>query len=469
MAVCDILQRMPFTPLTEAMVASFPAIDIHVHVPGTISPRTAWELGVRNGLLTVYKDASGNFAFRDGPNRIGASDPVKHYSNIFCSKGGFALNLDASGVPIDIDYNYACLGEGHDTFSGFDAIQGTTQGHRHRPGGIQTEDDYRFVLTRYLESCLAQNIRYTEASQNITIAQVLYPTLAPKEGRRRFFLLCQEMVALFAARGVILRFYHCANKTVKANVKETLATRAAEWVSWLEEAKECVPGVFVGMTTAGHEESEIESGGPEAMAQAYHHVAAMGLGVEGHYGEGVGVEHMLKAMHCLPASTRYAHGIQLVESGEALELVRVRGIPLIMMPCINIALGSLIHYQNGTPSPKFEADGKTRRKGVIKKHIRTLEEHPLFTLLREENLAIALASDDPEQAGVSYKAQVRALAGLSYRFPSGFMPLSAEELTLCNLNAIAAAFCPKDIKALLASDIARWMNTHSIRVTHALL
>ena len=460
---------MTHTPLTEAMIANFPAIDIHVHVPGTISPLTAWDLGVRNQLITVSQTADGSWTFRDGPNRIGASDPVRHYTNIFCSKGGFTLNLDERGRPIDIDYNYACLGEGHDTFSGFDAIQGTTQGHRHRPGGIQTEDDYRFVLTRYLESCLAQNIRYTEASQNITIAQVLYPKLEAQAARQRFFLLCREMVGLFESRGVILRLYHCANKTAKANVRESLSQRAAEWVEWLREAQAVAPGIFVGMTTAGHEESEIQSGGPEAMAAAYHAVAAMGLGVEGHYGEGVGVEHMLNAMRCLPETTRYAHGIQVVESEEAMALVRARGIPLIMMPCINIALGSLIHYKDGVPSPKFEADGKTRRTGVIKKHIRKLEEHPLFSLLRQEGLPIALSSDDPEQAGVSYKAQLRALAGLSYRFPDGFAPLSAEELTRCNLNAIVAAFCEPPIKRRLVEDIARWTAQYAIDVEHPLL
>ncbi len=70
-------------------------------------------------------------------------------------------------------------------------------------------------MERYLESCLAQNIRYTQTSQNITIAQVLYPDAEPKAARARFFHLCREIIDEFERRGVFLRFYHCANKTVR--------------------------------------------------------------------------------------------------------------------------------------------------------------------------------------------------------------------------------------------------------------
>lgn len=450
------------------MIASFPAVDVHVHVPGTISPRTAWDLGIRNQLITVLKNADGSWKFEDGPRSIGTSDPVGKYSNIFCSRGGFPLDLDEKGEPIDLDYNYACLGAGHDKFSGFDAIQGTTQGHRHRPGGIQTEDDYRFVLQRYLESCLEQNICYSETSQNITIAQVLYPDLPPKEARRKFFYLCRSIVGDFAKQGVILRFYHCANKTGAANIAASLEVRSAEWVSWLREAQQVAPDIFVGLTTAGHEQSEIDNGGPYAMAKAYHEVEAMGLGCEGHYGEGVGVEHMMNAMRCLPRPTRIAHGIQVIESAAAIEQVRKSGVPLIMMPSINISLGGLIHYKDGKPHPKFEADGVTR-SGTIKKHITEMKDHPIFTLMRQHNLPIALSSDDPEQGGISYKAQLKELAGITYKFPAGLKPLSAEELVACNLNAVQVAFCEPEVKEALVKKLRGWMKEHKIAVTHPLL
>ena len=136
---------------------------------------------------------------------MGASDPVKRYSNIFCGRGGFPLTLDENGRPLDLDYNYNCVGDGHDKFTGFDAIMATVQGHRHAPGGIENEDDYRFVMQRYLESCLAQNIRYSETSQNITIAQVLYPELTAPESRARFFRLCASIIEAFRQKGVHLR------------------------------------------------------------------------------------------------------------------------------------------------------------------------------------------------------------------------------------------------------------------------
>lgn len=463
------------TILTEAMIDSFPAVDVHVHVPGTIAPQTAWELGLRNKLIHMEQDAEGRWMVVDGPNAIGASDPVKQYSHIFCSKGPkgpLPLNFDQHGKPINLDYDYDCVkGQDgkHDTFKGFDAIQGTTQGHRHRPGGIQNEDDYRLVMQRYLESCQAQHIRYTEASQNITIAQVLYPTVPPQEARRKFFHLCRDIVATFAAGGVDLRFYHCANKTAAANVATSLKERAHEWADWLEEAQREVPGVFVGLTTAGHEKMEIAAGGPGAMVEAYRRVEAMGLGCEGHYGEGAGVEHMTDALECLPKTTRYAHGIQMIESPSVIDEVRARGIPLIMMPCININLGGVIHYKDGKPHPKLTEDRSARVPGIENHYIEKLEDHPFFTLMREHRLPIALASDDPQQGGIPYKAQIRQLAGFDYVFPKRFPPLTAEELARCNLNAIHVAFCDKAIKKKLTTEIRQWMHTHGITIEHPLL
>lgn len=491
---------MAATSLTEAMIDSFPAVDPHVHVPGTISPMTAWELGLRNKLITVrrvdnQKDPEyGKWVVEDGPNKLGGTDPIKKYSRLFCSrgpKGALPIQFNNDGTPRDLDYDYDCVkgaDEKHDTFKGFDAIQGTTQGHRHRPGGIQTEDDYRFVMEQFLASCLKQNIRYVEPSQNITIAEVLYPEDDPKEARSKFFTLAKELVDLFAANAVVLRFTHCANKTGAANVGKSLRARTLEWADWLEEAKAQVPGVFVGLTTAGHEKMEIEAGGPRAMVEGYQRVAKMGLGCEGHYGEGAGVEHMMKAMDLLPEGTRFAHGIQVIESQDAIHEVGRRGQPLIMAPYINLALGGVIHYKDGKPHHKLQRDPTTaklmldqttgkplRVDGIENHYITSLEDHPIWTLMREHHLPIGLMSDDPQQGGIDYKDQVKLLAGIGRPRngiapvdPERVPPLTAEELVTCNLNAVQVAFCAPEVKEQLVANIRTWTNEHNIIVEHPL-
>ena len=456
------------TPLTAELIDSFPAIDPHIHVPGTISPQTAWDLGLRNKLIHVARNHEGKWVVIDGPNSIGASDPVERYSNLFISKGGHELTYDKHGNPKDLDYNYFCVKDHQDKFSGFDAIQGTTQGHRHRPGGIQTESDYRFVMERFLESCVRQNLRYVEPSQNITIATVLYPDLSATAARTKFFALTKEIVASFAAKGVVLRFTHCANKTGAANVPGSLKQRANDWVDWLAQAQAEVPGIFVGMTTAGHEGMEIKSGGPDAMAEGYLRLHPLGLLGEGHYGEGAGVEHLDRALECLKLD-RLAHAVQMIESPAVIRKIRERDIPVIMMPYINLSLGTTVHLKDGVPNSKYLPGGQTRDPDVVKTYLKTYEEHPFFTLLRDHQLPIALASDDPQQGGIDYKDQVKLLAGITYTFRDGFRPLTAEELVICNLNAVHAAFCEAAVKPTLIGHIRAWMTQHNIVIEHPLL
>ena len=106
---------------------------------------------------------------------------------------------------------------------------------------------------------------------------------------------------------------------------------------------------------------------------------------------------------------------------------------------------------------------------MLFRSLKTYEDHPFFTLLREHQLPIALASDDPQQGGIDYKDQVKLLAGITYKFRDGFQPLTAEELVICNLNAIHAAFCEATVKPTLVAPIRAWMNEHHVTVAHPLL
>lgn len=451
------------------MIDSCPVVDIHVHAQGTIVPLTAWDLGLRNGFIDIREEA-GIWRFGPGPETIGKSDPVGSYLSVFHGPEGGEITLSASGRPVGLEYNYHCLPDREDIFSGFDAVMATVQGHRHPPGGIQTESDYRFILRRYLDSCVAQKVGYTELLQNIHIAHVIRPDLAPKAARERFFLLCKSIVEEFAAKDVILRFHHCPNKTSKSNLPGALEERSLEWTQWLEEAQAVAPDVFVALNSAGHEEQEKKDGGPAAMRKAYARARSLGFGAEAHAGEGIGVEHMQDTMRELPV-TRIAHGVQVIESDEAIEEVKERGITLIMMPCINVALGSPIHVleteMGDVPHVKYIDGGRNAR--VKTKHISDLAYHPFFHLLREHNLKIALATDNPGMGGKAYKEQVKLLAGMGQNFMPDFRPMGAEELALCNLNAIDAAFCEPEIKQKLAGKLIGWMREHGIIVRHALL
>ncbi len=453
------------TPLTETMIDECPAIDIHVHAQGTISPQTAWELGLCNKLITVSQQADGTWQLQDGPLHIGKGDPAKRYSNIFCSRGGFEISLDENGAPIDLAYNYNCVGDGHDKFTGFDAVMATVQGHRHPPGGLQTEEDYRFIMERYLQSCVRQNVRYTEALQNIHIAHVLRPDLPPKEARAQFFRLCRDIVKQFAQQNVHLRFHHCPNKTSKSNLPGALAERSLEWPEWLKEANSIAPNVFVALNSAGHEEQERLDGGPFAMKKAYENAKNAGFGCEAHAGEGIGVEHMLDTMQCLPV-TRIAHGVQVIESQAAINEVLGRGITLIMMPYINVTLGAPLHVKETTQGeiPHAKMQDGMRDPSVHTKHILDLTKHPIFTLMRDHSVPIALATDNPEMGGMTYKEQVKLLAGFGSNFPSGFLPLSAEELALCNMHALKAAFCSRGVKEELAQALLSWMTKYNIKI-----
>jgi adenosine deaminase len=459
------MHSTPYTPLTPEMIDDCPVVDIHVHAQGTIAPQTAWELGVRGGYIEVWKDkATGHWQWKDGPVSVGKSDPVGKYSGIFHSPGHEVISLDENGKPVALEYNYHCLSGTDDVFSGFDAVMATVQGHRHPPGGIRTEDDYRFVLLQYLESCKEQKVCYTELLQNIHIAHVLNPKLPPREARSRFYALCKGIVEEFAKQGVHLRFHHCPNKTSKSNLPGALAERSLEWHTWLLEAQADAPGVFVALNSAGHEEQEKADGGPAAMRAAYSMARSSGFGAEAHAGEGIGVEHMQNTMRELPV-TRIAHGVQVVESQEAIDEVRSRDITLIMMPCINVALRSPIHVletaDGDVPHVKYH-DGE-RNNAVKTKHISDLSAHPFFPLLRVHGLKIALATDNPGMGGKAYKEQVRLLAGMGCDFLPGFSPLSAEELAACNLHAIRAAFCEPEVKQELEKKLRAWMKRYRIK------
>lgn len=439
------------------MIDDLPVVDIHVHVPGTITPHTAWELGVTNGFIAIEEQPDGSKTWRVGPRSLSPNDPHQDYTDIFRKENG-DIALDWDGKPQRLEYDL-----GYQSFKQFDRIMATVQGHRHPPGGIQTEEDYKLVLRAYLKSCVEQKVFYTELQQNIRIAHQLYPDLEPAKARRRFVQLLRDIQQEYKRQGVHLRFLHCFNKTGIANDGKTPCDRALEGAQWLHEAHDIAPGVFVGLESAGHEKDR--SGWPEHLKPGYD-MASHTFGCEAHAGEGIGVEHMLDVVRTLPI-TRLAHGFQAIEDERAIREVKDCGITLVMTPSINIALGSPVHKKQDSHGNSVPA---SQSKGGQPEYITRLHEHPFFTLLRDHQLSIALGSDNPGMAGVTIKEMIAEMAGLSsaHPFPSSTPPLSAEELAVCSFNAIDAAFCNADIKRAYVEKLLAWMRRYGIEVEHKL-
>ncbi len=438
------IEKLNKIKITKSMVDKMPKLDLHVHLPGTISANTAFQLGIRNNFIEY-----ANKTWRLGRAKLGQTNPHKYYTDIFLNleEAIFNDNIDLCNLHYNISINQ---------FKSFDAIMATVQGHRHPPGGIQNEDDLCFVLRKYLLDCIAQNILYVELQQNIRIAYNLYPNLSPKDARIKLYKVLLDMASEFEDAGVILRFLHCFNKTQAAALDKTARELAIEGADWLEEAKQHAPNLFVGIEAAGHEKDQ--SGWPEHLAGGYKLAAERGFGCEAHGGEGIGVEHMLDVARTLPV-TRIAHGFQVIESPEAIKEIKERGITLLMAPILNLFLGACVHVDESTDNPLPRSQGGQQR------YLKNLDEHPIFDLIRNHDLKIAICSDNPALGGIPLNDLYLILAGLAEGqnyMPQPFLhcsaPLKLGELIKCLVNSIECAFCSDEIKLKLLNRIKGYIS-----------
>ena len=436
------------TTLTNDMIFQLPICDIHVHLPGVISPNIAWSLGIKNKFITINKKEDGIYSYSSGPKSLSILDPHEHYIDIF--KNDF--KLDTNGNPINLEYNID-----NESFKSFDRIMATIQGHRHPPGGIQTKEDMIFLLDCYLEECVKQKIFYTELQQNIKIAYLLFPKDDQKIARKNLFLLFKNSIDKFKEKGVHLRFLHCFNKTKAAGDDKSTHERTIEAANWLEEAQKISPDVFVGIQSAGHEKDE--SGWPIHLKAGYEKVKDLGLGCEAHGGEGIGVEHMFDVARSLPI-TRLAHGFQVIEDHDVINFVKQKDITLIMMPIINLNLGLCVHMKqiNGKQTPC------SKSKGGKKIHIRDFWQHPFFELFRKHKMKITLSSDNPNIGGIPLKETILIIAGLNqnYQYPNEFTPIKAEELAILCKNGIDVIFAEDKLKQDYNKLLNNWIKENNL-------
>ena len=225
--------------ITQELLKAIPIVDIHVHLPGTISPLTAWNLGVRNKFITIFSDEDGKKKWLNGPNTLSPLNPHEHYTDIFKQSADCPIELDFDGKPINLEYNIDRY-----SFKSFDRVMATVQGHRHPPGGIQNEGDLLYVLDEYLVHCIEENICYVEIQQNIKIAYQIYNDVTKHKARLKFYSLLQKTIVKYQESGVYMKFLHCFNKTRAANDPLSTSERSKEAAAWLIEAQKYALGHY---------------------------------------------------------------------------------------------------------------------------------------------------------------------------------------------------------------------------------
>jgi len=423
----EALFQIQGLPCTETLIRNLPKADIHVHLPGTISPQTAWHLGERHGFLSWKHSCWGDSRL------LSPHNPHKKYSEIF-------VNFEELRYDSHPDLRLLHYHIVPQDFSSFDRIMATVQGHRFPPGGIQTEEDISLILQAYLHHCLEDNIFYTEVQQNIRLAHTIYPHLPPRKARERFYQLLAHFQQLFSQYDIILHFLNCFNKTQVSGLSTTSQERAIEAALWLKETQESFPGLFVGLQSAGLESCPGAS--PSLLSQGYYLAYEHGFGCEAHAGEGIGFQYLHDTLHELPVQ-RIAHGFQAIENLSTIQAIKESQITLVMSPVINLILGARIyHYHNN------QKVGKTL--------IHHLDAHPIFHLLRDYGLNIALSSDNPHMGGVSLCTAMLLLAGIQpvnintlYQLSiqaAQVSPLQLHELITLMIHAITSAYASEDIK-----------------------
>jgi adenosine deaminase len=438
--------------LTKKMIDELHMLDLHVHLPGTIKPETAWQLGLNNNLIEIQKK-NEKFSAIPGSQKLSSRDSFENYLDVFSDDFIFSVNGQVKNLKYKLSQEKK--------FKSFDAIMATVQGHRHPPGGIQSIDDICYVFDKFLEDCIDQKIIYVEMQQNIKIAYLLYPDLDKAKARRELFKLFENISNKFTSNGITLKFLHCFNKTSAAGEAMSTQQRTIEAAEWLKDAQEHTPGLFVGLESAGHEKDQ--SGWPIHLKDGYKMVHKMGLGCEAHGGEGIGVEHMMDVAQTLPI-TRMAHGFQVIEDQAAINYVKEKDLTLIMTPIVNLNLGMCIHAKQteGNTVPC----GKT--KGGTKLVITELHHHPFFELFRKHKLKVTIGSDNPNLGGVPLKRVIKALAGLDdeYTLPENFNTLKAEELAIICENSINVIFSDQKTKDTLKQKLSSWIAKNNLKQSY---
>lgn len=157
-------------------------------------------------------------------------------------------------------------------------------------------------------------------------------------------------------------------------------------------------------------------GQPADFARAFDIARGAGLGLTAHAGEIAGPESVVATLAAL-RPTRIGHGVRSVEDGDVVRRLADEGVTLEVCPSSNVALGL---YPD-------------------------LASHPV-DILREAGVRVCLSTDDP--------AFFHCDIGSEYARTAAAHGWDANIQIAMTQTAIAAAFCPPELKRDLLARVA---------------
>jgi len=454
------------TALTKEMIDDLSCeIALHVHLPGVITPDTALQLGIRNKLIKIE---NGKIIPLCKLANIPENVTYKDYSDIF------HWDNDEHGNIINLRYDI-----NDHNFTDFDQVMGIVQGHKYAygeggilraVGGIQTAEDFRFVLQKHLERCIEGRFAYFELKQNLFLAQTIYPYLPVEMAEDAFFDLLKEAQEKFYDAGIGLRWQNCFNKSSNVKTAEAAEAKCTDAAKSAIRANKRYPGLITGIDGAGNEIAEAAN--PLYQVRGYLMAGDAGINRLCHAGEAGHWQMVARTIKYLNPK-RIGHGFQAMENFGTMMLMLERGIPFEVCVSMNNKLGFSARMSDKVAIKMIEETmGKPLKLVDGNKLVgNSIWDHLLFPMLRMKidgrRFKITLSTDNPGLGGVPFKEMLMQLAGLRPEVtghpPNDMKPLQAEEFYRCRVDAIEQ-IPDLAIRIKCYDDIDRWARKWNLDV-----
>jgi adenosine deaminase len=327
-------------------LSTLPKVELHLHLEGTLEPEAVLELARRNRIELPYADLAdlrGRYDFTD--------------------------------LQSFLDLLYANLSV------------------------LQTEEDFRDLVTAYVARAAAGGVRHVEAffdpqphvARGIPLQRLL-------DG------LASGIAAAEREHGTTVELIACFHRD--RSEEDALAMLDA-----LEKAGAPIIGIGLDSTEVGNPAAKFQ--------RVYARAGELGLHRVAHAGEEGGAASVAEALDVLDVE-RIDHGIQAIDDPALVDRLARTGIPLTMCPLSNVRL----------------------------RCVDTLADHPLPAFL-EAGVVVTVNSDDPAYFGGYADANYEALRA-TFDFDDEVMARLAR-------NSVTASFLPDERKAELLSAIDAWL------------
>jgi adenosine deaminase len=327
-------------------LSTLPKVELHLHLEGTLEPEAVLELARRNQVDLPYADLE---------------DLRRRYA--FTDLQSF-LDLLYANITV-----------------------------------LQTEEDFRDLVTAYVARASVGGVRHVEAffdpqphvARGIPLQRVL-------DG------LASGIAAAERDHGTTVELIACFHRD--RSEEDALATLAA-----LEDAGAPIIAIGLDSTEIGHPAAKFQ--------RVFARAGELGLHRVAHAGEEGGAAAVTEALDLLQIE-RVDHGIQAIDDPALVDRLAREGIPLTICPLSNVRL----------------------------RCVDTLADHPLPAFL-EAGVVVTVNSDDPAYFGGYANANYEAV-----RATFGF---SDEVMAQLARNSVTASFLPDERKAGLLREIDAWL------------